>query len=76
METAGLEMIPGQVVMSINRNFDFMWEEGKEYNGKSGGESAASEVETQLIQKFMEEHPMDALASLHAAVASAAGTLV
>ena len=49
----------------INRNFDFMWEEGKEYNGKSGGESAASEVETQLIQKFMEEHPMDALASLH-----------
>lgn len=52
----------------INRNFDFMWEEGLEFNGKSAGEYAASEVETQMIQNFMAEHPMSALASLHTGI--------
>lgn len=54
----------------INRNFDFMWgdENGNSNNGESGGPSAASEIETQLIQNFIDTHQMDALATLHTGI--------
>ena len=50
----------------INRNFDFQW--APEHAGTSGGLSAASEIETQHIQNFLKETPLDALVTVHTGI--------
>ena len=50
----------------INRNFDFQW--APEHAGTSGGPEAASEIETQHIQKFLKDTPLDALVTVHTGI--------
>ena len=50
----------------INRNFDFQW--AYEHAGKSSGEYAASEIETQHIQNFLAETPLEALVTVHTGI--------
>ena len=50
----------------INRNFDFQW--APEHAGISGGPEAASEIETQHIQKFLRKTPLEALVTVHTGI--------
>lgn len=50
----------------INRNFDFQW--APEHAGISGGLEAASEIETQHIQNFLKDTPLDALVTVHTGI--------
>lgn len=51
--------------VDINRNFDFQW---APEHSRDGGPSAASEIETQHIQKFLADYPMVAMANLHTGI--------
>lgn len=51
--------------VDINRNFDFEWAPD---HASNGGPNAASEIETQHIQKFLEETPMAAMTTMHTGI--------
>ena len=53
--------------VDINRNFDFLW--GKDGKMDTEGPSAASEVETQAVQNFIDSHQnIAALTTLHTGI--------